>query len=137
MIGRFTASSHSARSRRRLCRKRRWKRCKVCLDGPAARVGRYDGCCRLNPLHDDKLLDAKVRLHRRLIEEINLSALEKLRRRDAPRTSSSVARNMSWSSDWRSHAQELNDFVQPMIRDEMTGLGRSSRCSRTAASAIS
>src|SRR6185437_2989366 len=31
-----------------------------------------------NPLLSDKLLDAKVRLHRRLIEEINLSALEKL-----------------------------------------------------------
>src|ERR1700744_959313 len=31
-----------------------------------------------NPLLTDKLLDAKVRLHRRLIEEINLPALEKL-----------------------------------------------------------
>src|ERR1043166_1035487 len=31
-----------------------------------------------NPLLSDKLLDAKVRLHRRLIEEINLNALEKL-----------------------------------------------------------
>ena len=31
-----------------------------------------------NPLLSEKLLDAKVRLHRRLIEEINLSALEKL-----------------------------------------------------------
>ena len=31
-----------------------------------------------NPLLSDKYLDAKVRLHRRLIEEINLSALEKL-----------------------------------------------------------
>jgi pilus assembly protein CpaF len=31
-----------------------------------------------NPLHSDKLLDAKVRLHRRLIEEINLSAIEKV-----------------------------------------------------------
>ena len=31
-----------------------------------------------NPLLTAKLLDAKVRLHRRLIEEINLSALEKL-----------------------------------------------------------
>src|SRR4029079_11171926 len=31
-----------------------------------------------NPLLSDKLLDAKVRLHRWLIEEINLSALEKL-----------------------------------------------------------
>src|SRR5690242_13957737 len=28
-----------------------------------------------NPLLTDKLLDAKVRLHRKLIEEINLSAL--------------------------------------------------------------
>jgi len=31
-----------------------------------------------NSLLSDKLLDAKVRLHRRLIEEINLQALEKL-----------------------------------------------------------
>src|SRR3954466_5838468 len=31
-----------------------------------------------NLLQSDKLLDAKVRLHRRLIEEINLQALEKL-----------------------------------------------------------
>src|SRR5262245_17734825 len=31
-----------------------------------------------NPLLTDKFLDAKVRLHRRLIEEINLAALEKL-----------------------------------------------------------
>src|SRR6218665_2374076 len=31
-----------------------------------------------NPVHSDKLLDAKVRLHRRLIEEVNLQALEKL-----------------------------------------------------------
>ncbi|MGC1348285.1 MAG: CpaF family protein, partial [Xanthobacteraceae bacterium] len=31
-----------------------------------------------NPLLTEKLLDAKVRLHRRLIEEINLSAMEKL-----------------------------------------------------------
>src|SRR5262245_51105088 len=33
---------------------------------------------RQNALQTDKLLDAKVRLHRRLIEEINLSALEKM-----------------------------------------------------------
>ena len=31
-----------------------------------------------NPLLSDKLLDAKVRLHRRLIEEINLQAMERL-----------------------------------------------------------
>src|SRR5436305_1434107 len=32
----------------------------------------------VNPLLSDKLLDAKVRLHRRLIEEINLQAMERL-----------------------------------------------------------
>src|SRR5919206_4325826 len=32
----------------------------------------------VNPLLSEKLLDAKVRLHRRLIEEINLSVLEKM-----------------------------------------------------------
>src|ERR1043166_6003341 len=31
-----------------------------------------------NPVLSDKLLDAKVRPHRRLIEEINLQAMEKL-----------------------------------------------------------
>ena len=31
-----------------------------------------------NTLRSDKLLDAKVRLHRKLIDEINLSALDKL-----------------------------------------------------------
>ena len=31
-----------------------------------------------NPLQSHKLLDAKVRLHRQLIEEVNLQALEKL-----------------------------------------------------------
>lgn len=31
-----------------------------------------------SPLLSDRLLDAKVRLHRRLIEEINLSALDKV-----------------------------------------------------------
>src|ERR1700756_367 len=32
----------------------------------------------VNPLLSEKLLDAKVRLHRRLIEEVNLSVLEKM-----------------------------------------------------------
>ena len=44
---------------------------------------------RANPLLSDKLLDAKVRLHRRLIEEINLSALEKLPEDEMRGTSSS------------------------------------------------
>jgi len=42
------------------------------LDAPAA-----EPAPAASPLRD-KLLDAKVRLHRRLIEEINLSAIEKV-----------------------------------------------------------
>ena len=76
-----------------------------------------------NPLLSDKLLDAKVRLHRRLIEEINLSALEKLPRgRDAPRTSSSSSRNTSLVERLALNAQELDEFVAEIL-DEMTGLG--------------
>lgn len=45
---------------------------------PAAPPSAAAAAERANPLLSDKLLDAKVRLHRRLIEEINLSALEKL-----------------------------------------------------------
>ena len=37
----------------------------------------------VNPLHSDKYLDAKVRLHRKLIEEINLAALDKLPEEEA------------------------------------------------------
>jgi pilus assembly protein CpaF len=54
-----------------------------------------------NPLLTDKLLDAKVRLHRRLIEEINLSALEKLPEEEMRPTSSSSSRSTSWPSGWR------------------------------------
>src|SRR5260370_31117691 len=45
---------------------------------PPAFSGSPPSAASSNPLLSDKLLDAKVRLHRRLIEEINLSALEKL-----------------------------------------------------------
>ena len=58
---------------------------------------------RRNPLLSDKLLDAKVRLHRRLIEEINLSALEKLPE-DEMRRAHPAARHAihRWSSGSRS-----------------------------------
>ena len=55
-----------------------------------------------NPLLSDKLLDAKVRLHRRLIEEINLSALEKLPEDEMRAHVQQSSRSTSWSSGWRS-----------------------------------
>ena len=75
-----------------------------------------------NPLLSDKLLDAKVRLHRRLIEEINLSALEKL---PEDQTRAHVQRLVSQyvlAERLALNAAELNDFVSEIL-DEMTGLG--------------
>src|SRR6187397_435804 len=76
----------------------------------------------LDPLRSDKLLDAKVRLHRRLIEEINLSALEKL---PEDQTRAHVQRLVSQyvlAERLALNAAELNDFVSEIL-DEMTGLG--------------
>jgi pilus assembly protein CpaF len=50
----------------------------------------------VNLLQSDKLLDAKVRLHRRLIEEINLQALERLPEDQIAHTSSSWSVSTSW-----------------------------------------
>src|SRR6266852_4584479 len=55
---------------------------------PPAFSGSPPSAASSNPLLSDKLLDAKVRLHRRLIEEINLSALEKLDRKSTRLNSS-------------------------------------------------
>ncbi len=75
------------------------------------------------PLLSEKLLDAKVRLHRRLIEEINLSALEKLpeeeMRKHVQRTCFAICADRYGS---RSMPQELDDFASEIL-DEMTGLG--------------
>ena len=75
-----------------------------------------------NTLLTDKLLDAKVRLHRRLIEEINLSALEKCPKKNSAGTSNSWFRNTCWSSASPLNTQELGEFVSEIL-DEMTGLG--------------
>ena len=88
-----------------------------------------------NPLQTDKLLDAKVRLHRRLIEEINLSALEKLPEEEMRAHIQQLVAQYVMVERLALNAQELNDFVAEIL-DEMTGLGPLSRCSRTAASAI-
>ena len=74
----------------------------------------------VNPLLSDKLLDAKVRLHRRLIEEINLSALEKLPEDEMRRQIQRWSRNTSLAERLALNAQELDDFVDEIL-DEMTG----------------
>jgi pilus assembly protein CpaF len=75
-----------------------------------------------NPLLSDKLLDAKVRLHRRLIEEINLSALEKLPEDEIRNHILQLVSQYVLVERLALNTQELNDFVSEIL-DEMTGLG--------------
>ena len=75
-----------------------------------------------NPLLTDKLLDAKVRLHRRLIEEINLSALEKLPEEEIRSHVQQLVSQYVLAERLALNTQELNDFVSEIL-DEMTGLG--------------
>jgi len=75
-----------------------------------------------NPLLTDKLLDAKVRLHRRLIEEINLSALEKLPEDEIRAHVQALVAKYVMVERLALNAQELADFVSEIL-DEMTGLG--------------
>jgi pilus assembly protein CpaF len=75
-----------------------------------------------NPLLSDKLLDAKVRLHKRLIEEINLSALEKVPEEQIRAHVTQLVSQYVLSERLALNAQELNEFVSEIL-DEMTGLG--------------
>src|SRR5690242_5384586 len=75
-----------------------------------------------NPLLSDKLLDAKVRLHRRLIEEINLSALEKLPEDEMRAHIQQLVTQHVVTERLALNTHELNAFVSEIL-DEMTGLG--------------
>ena len=70
----------------------------------------------------DKLLDAKVRLHQRLLEEINLSALEKLSEDDIRRHVSELVAQYLQSDNLALNSQEFEDFVSQVL-NEMMGLG--------------
>src|SRR5471032_2921315 len=73
-------------------------------------------------LLSDKLLDAKVRLHRRLIEEINLSALEKLPEEETRRHVQQLVSQYVLAERLALNTEELSDFVSEIL-DEMVGLG--------------
>src|SRR5271169_3960233 len=75
-----------------------------------------------NPLLTDKLLDAKVRLHRKLIEEINLSALEKLPEEEIRAHIQEMVSQYVLAERLALNTQELAEFVSEIL-DEMTGLG--------------
>ncbi len=75
-----------------------------------------------NPLLSSKLLDAKVRLHRKLIEDINLSALDKLPEDQIRGQVEPMVTQYVVAERLALNQQELADFVSEIL-DEMTGLG--------------
>src|SRR6185295_13159200 len=75
------------------------------LDAPAP-----EAAPSVSPLRD-KLLDAKVRLHRLLIEEINLSAIEKISEGEVRRQISALVAQYVVAERIALNAQELDDFV--------------------------
>ena len=89
---------------------------------PAASATPAPAPVATNPLLSDKLLDAKVRLHKRLIEEINLSALDKLPEEQIRAHVTQLVSQYVLTERLALNAQELSDFVSEIL-DEMTGLG--------------
>jgi pilus assembly protein CpaF len=88
---------------------------------PAAESG-PDPAAVANRLLSEKLLDAKVRLHRRLIEEINLSVLEKMPEDEVRRHVHGLVAQYILAERLPLNTQELENFVHEIL-DEMTGLG--------------
>ncbi len=73
-------------------------------------------------LVSEKFMEAKIRLHRKLVEEVNLQALEKLPPDEANRQIFTLVQQYVVSERLALNGNELNTFVSEII-DEMTGLG--------------
>jgi pilus assembly protein CpaF len=69
-----------------------------------------------------RILDAKVRLHRKLIDELNLVALEKASREELRRLVAEMVSRYVLEERLPVNAGELESLIDEMI-DEMTGLG--------------
>src|SRR5262245_23046599 len=73
-------------------------------------------------LRKQRFLDAKLKLHRQLIEEINLSAIEKLPQHQLQKQVSELVAEFVLSDRLPLNAKELEDFSAELY-DEMMGLG--------------
>jgi pilus assembly protein CpaF len=73
-------------------------------------------------LQKQRFLDAKVKLHRQLIEEINLSAIEKLPKHQLQQQVRELVSEFVLSDRLPLNAKELEDFSTELY-DEMMGLG--------------
>jgi pilus assembly protein CpaF len=73
-------------------------------------------------LQTEKILDAKVRIHRKLIEEINLAVLEKLPEEQMRKEIHQFVTKFIIDERIALNAQELDAFITELM-NEMTGLG--------------
>jgi pilus assembly protein CpaF len=69
-----------------------------------------------------RMLDAKVRVHRRLVEEINLSAVDKVSTRELKLQVFALVEQYLHEEKFVLNAGELDQFVDDILH-EMTGLG--------------
>ncbi len=75
-----------------------------------------------NKLIRQDLIDAKVRLHRKLIDDLNLSLLERLSRDDLRRQIADIVGDYVRTERILLNARELDLFINEIF-DELTGLG--------------
>jgi len=74
------------------------------------------------PRNERRVLDAKVKLHRRLIEEINLSTIEKLPKEHLQQQVSELVTEFVLADRLPLNARELEDFSTELY-NELMGLG--------------
>jgi len=73
-------------------------------------------------LQDSRFLDAKVRLHRRLIEELNLTAVEKIPEKEVRQQVHAIVSEYVLHERLPLNTKELKSFADEVF-DEMVGLG--------------
>jgi pilus assembly protein CpaF len=73
-------------------------------------------------LHSPKLLEAKVRLHHKLIDDLNLSHIEKIPRSELRLEVQDLISEYVSSERIPLNSRELGEFIDEVI-DELTGLG--------------
>ncbi len=76
----------------------------------------------IQQLQDSRFLDAKVRLHRRLIEELNLTAVEKIPEKQVRQQVHALVSEYVLSERLPLNTKELESFADEVF-DEMAGLG--------------
>jgi len=90
--------------------------------GVERRLAELDRLSEDNKFLKQELLEAKVRLHRRLIDDLNLATIEKLPREELRRQIGELVSDYVRSERILLNARELEAFTTEVF-DELTGLG--------------